>query len=486
MSRMFAATIVFACLVGFNQAAGAERDDPVFDATTLQTAAELRDTALAGSGAYGLLEDLVATAPSRLPGGPDDLKAVRWTEATFRRLGFDRVWTQPVTLPGWRRISAEARVPGHDDLDLNIVSLGKSASTPKGGVTAPLVHYATLEALEAADPADVAGRIVFISNRMAGDGALGAYSAAVVARARGHSVAAAKGAVALLIRSIGTADSDRAHTGAMSFKSEAGRGMDFEPATNGRAWSLQYGVKTVGAAALSNRDADALVSLLESGNAIELFIDIQNENLGEITTYNIIGEITGSTRPDEIVITGGHIDAWDLGVGAMDDGMGVVVTTSAVGLIAGLPERPARTIRVVAFGAEEVGIHGGRTYADKYGELNHVFGSELDFGLGKVKMLVPNVAEPAIPVLKEVWQLLEPMGIEWFTGFQGFLGADLGPLAAKGLRGATVAVDWSRYFDYHHTVADTLALIEAEDLDFNAAAYAVLLYLVAEHDGRFD
>ena len=166
--------------------------------------------------------------------------------------------------------------------------------------------------------------------------------------------------------------------------------------------------------------------------------------------------------------------------------MGVAITTAAVKLIADLPHRPARTIRMVAFAAEEVGIYGGKAYAEEYGSQDHVFGSELDYGLGKTQMLVPNVADEAIPVLQEIWTVMEPMGIRWFTDMPGYIGADLSPMQKTGLRGAMVAVDWTRYFDYHHSGADTIELIEAEDLDFNTAAYAALLYLTAEYEGRFD
>lgn len=485
MQKLLIPAVLLAFLYGCDATVETPPQATHFTSAQLETAAQLRDTALAGSGAYELLDSLVTTAPNRLAGGPDDPKAVEWAKNTFTALGFDKVWTQPVTLPGWRRISASASVIGPDGPEFNIVSLGKSASTPPGGVTAPVAHFDTYETLEAADPSEVAGRIVFISNRMASDGSPGAYEKAVIARAKGHLAVAEKNGLALLIRSIGTDDSDHPHTGAMSFGENQQEDV-FEPATTDQAWAIQYGVKTVGSAALSNQDADLLQSIMESGDQVLMQVDIQNENLGMITTHNIIGEITGSSRPDEIVVTGGHIDAWDLGVGAMDDGMGVAITTSAVKLIAELPERPARTIRMVAFAAEEVGIHGGKAYAVEYGGLDHVFGSELDFGLGKARMLVPNVADTAVPVMEEIWTLLEPMGIQWFTGMPGYVGADLSPMAEKGLRGAMVAVDWTRYFDYHHTAADTMDLIEPDDLDFNVAAYAVMLYLAAEYEGRFD
>lgn len=464
----------------------AEAQTSYFNTTDIETAIALRDRALEGSGAYELLDDLVTTAPNRLPGGPDDLKAVAWAKQAFEELGFDKVWTEPVTLPGWARVSASAQVIGHEDLDFNIVSLGKSVSTPEGGITASIAHIASYEALVETDSSEIEGKIVFISNRMKPTDTGSGYGEAVIARSKGHSVVAEKGGLALLIRSIGTDDSDYPHTGTMSFEPEDGVVQVFESTTGNEAWSVQFGMKTVASAALSNQDADDLQNLLESGEEVTMFVDIQNQDLGEITTYNIIGEITGASRPNEIVLTGGHIDAWDLGVGAMDDGMGVTITASAVGLIADLDHRPARTIRMVAFAAEEVGIYGGKAYAEQHGDEDHVFGSELDYGLGGPQALVPNISGAAIPVLKEIWTVLEPLGLDWITAFPGFLGADLGPLEKQGLSGAMLAVEASRYFDHHHTATDTMDLIEPRDLDMNTAAYAVLLYLTAQYEGRFD
>jgi Zn-dependent M28 family amino/carboxypeptidase len=229
-----------------------------------------------------------------------------------------------------------------------------------------------------------------------------------------------------------------------------------------------------------------LQQLLESGETVAVSLNIKNNNPGEVTSYNIIGEITGATRPDEIVVTGGHIDAWDTGVGAMDDGMGIAITMHAVSLIAGLPKRPARTIRYVAFGAEELGLLGAYAYANEYGDDDHVFGIESDFGIGPVWRMAPAVSAEAIPVLEEIWTVLEPMGIGWNAEIKGFPGPDMMPLVRNGMAGASLSGDGTRYFDLHHTAEDTLDKIEAEDLSFNAAAYAALLYLVAEYDGRFD
>lgn len=457
-----------------------------FSVDQIRVAAQLRQRALTeGTNAYELLDELTRVAPSRLPGGPDDLKAVAWAEATFREMGFDKVWTEPVTMQGWARKSTAAHVISHDGLAFNMTSLGKSASTPEGGVVADVVHFATFEDLVAADASEVEGKIVFISNRMerANNGA--GYGPAVIARGRGHTVAAEKGALALLIRSIGTDDSDNPHTGAMSFQND-GLSKAFDNMTGNEAWTVINGIKTVAAGALSNQDADVLQAMFEAGDSVRMHVDIQNEDLGEITTFNIIGELTGSTRPGEIVITGGHIDAWDLGTGAMDDGTGVAITTAAVKLIADLPERPARTIRVVAFAAEEVGLVGGFAYAAAHADEDHVFGIESDFGLGKIRELIPAVGEDKVPVLREIWRLMAVTNVGWNTDVPGFPGPDLIPLMQAGLQGAALAGDGTNYFDHHHTASDTMDLIDSDALDFNVAAYAALLYLVAEYDGRFE
>ena len=371
-------------------------------------------------------------------------------------------------------------------VDLDITSLGRSVSTPVGGVTAQVIHFPTLDDLEASAESEVSGKIVFISNRMVRKKDGSGYGPANVARSRGHEVVARKGGLALLIRSIGTDNHDAPHTGVMSFGA-SGMSQPEQDLAYEEAVSAPYGEKTVAAGAISNVDSDVLEALFESTEAVTVALEISNNDLGEVTSYNIIGEIAGSERPEEVVITGGHIDAWDTGVGAMDDGMGVAITMNAASMIGGLARRPARTIRYVAFGAEELGLLGARAYAEEYAEVDHVFGIESDFGIGKVWQLSPAVAADAVPVLGEIATLLEPMGIAWDPDAQGFPGPDLRPLVdGEGLAGAALNGDGTFYFDLHHTAEDTLDKIKASDLGYNTAAYAALLYLVAEYDGRFD
>ena len=457
-----------------------------FSAEELATAASLRDAALEDSGTWEILEELVAVAPKRLAGSPGDEAARDWAVEKLESLGFDRVWVQEFKLRGWERISASATVIESEGIDLDITSLGKSVSTPVGGVTTQVVHFPTYDDLMAADDSDVAGKIVFISNRMERNIDGSGYGPANIARSRGHEVVARKGGLALLIRSIGTDSHDAPHTGAMSF-GETGMSQPELDFAYEQAVSAPYGEKTVAAAAISNADSDVFEALFESGEDVNVALDIRNNDLGRITSYNIIGEITGSGRPDEVVITGGHIDAWDTGVGAMDDGMGVAITMNAASMIGELARRPARTIRYVAFGAEELGLLGAKAYAEEYAEVDHVFGIESDFGIGKVWRLSPAVSIDAVPVLAEVAAILEPMGIGWDPEARGFPGPDLRPLVeSQGLAGASLNGDGTFYFDLHHTAEDSLDKIKPSDLSFNTAAYAALLYMVAEYEGRFD
>ena len=457
-----------------------------FSAEQMATAASLRDAALEGNETWELLEELVAVAPKRLAGSPGDKIARDWAVEKLESLGFDRVWVQEFQLRGWARASASATVLSHENIDLDITSLGKSVSTPAGGVTADVIHFGTFDDLKAAAKSEVEGKIVFISNRMERKMDGSGYGPANVARSRGHEVVARKGGLALLIRSIGTDNHDAPHTGAMSFGESSMSQPELDLAYE-EAISAPYGEKTVAAGAISNIDSDAFEALFESGEEITVTLEIRNNDLGEITSYNIIGEIIGSERPNEVVITGGHIDAWDTGVGAMDDGLGVAITMNAVSMIGELSQRPARTIRYVAFGAEELGLLGAKAYAEEYADVDHVFGIESDFGIGKVWRLSPAVTADAVPVLGEIATILEPMGIGWDPDARGNPGPDLGPLVTgAGLAGASLNGDGTLYFDLHHSAEDTLDKIKASDLSYNTAAYAVLLYLVAEYDGRFD
>jgi Zn-dependent M28 family amino/carboxypeptidase len=288
------------------------------------------------------------------------------------------------------------------------------------------------------------------------------YGPAVKAR-KGASDAAAKGAVAYLIRSIGT-DSDRMpHTGNQTYPEGGGQ---------------------IPAAALSNPDADLLSNMLRRGQPVRVKLDLDVGPTGrEVTSYNVIGEIRGRGRlAKEVVVIGGHLDSWDLGTGAIDDGAGVAITMAAGARIGRLAQPPRRTVRVIAFCNEEQGLWGGKAYAkDHAAELDQQqLGAESDFGAGRIYGFAAGVAPEAEPVIARIAEFLAPLGIERLPPDNADAGPDIGPFAKLGMPWAQLAQDGSDYFDYHHTANDTLDKIDSAALDQQVAAYATMAYIAAE------
>jgi Zn-dependent M28 family amino/carboxypeptidase len=305
----------------------------------------------------------------------------------------------------------------------------------------------------------VRGRIAYIAYRMERHRDGHGYGPAVGARGTGAVEAARKGAVAVLIRSVGT-DSDRlAHTGLMRYADDVPR---------------------IPAAALSNPDADQLSRLLALGKPVRLRLDIDAGPGPDYTSYNVIGEITGSELPDEVVVIGGHLDSWDLGTGAIDDGAGVAITMAAGALIGRLDTPPARTVRVVAFANEEQGLLGGKAYAEQHAHAmqRHLIGAESDFGAGRIYAFRTVHGADAPAWVRTAAEVMAPLGIEWLAEGGG-PGPDLIHAAQAGMPWAQLAQDGSDYFDWHHTANDTLDKIEPAALDQQAAAYAVLAWVAA-------
>jgi len=435
---------------------------------TVEVAKMLRDKALTSDEAYDLLASLTTKVGARLAASPKEVEAQAWAMAEFQRLGFDKVWKEPVMVPKWTRILERAEVVGNYAQPLVITALGKSAPTPEGGVTAEIVHFATYEDLKAADPATVKDKIVFISNRMERFKTGAGYGPAVKARGAGASEAARKGAKAILIRSIGTDTHRLPHTGGVTYDEDAPK---------------------IAAAALSNPDADQLVRMLGYGDSVSVHLNIQTTMEDPVEMYNVVGEITGRTKPDEYVILGSHLDSWDLGTGAIDDGAGVAITMAAANLIQDLTkERPYRSIRVVLFSAEELGLIGARQYADdheaKGDMINHMVGAESDFGAGPVWALASNVSENAVHVVDRMAALMGPLGVVRADRKAGG-GPDVGRLRAKGMPVMDLMQDGTDYFDLHHTADDTLDKVDPAALRQNVAAWVVFTYLAAEWPGSF-
>ena len=383
---------------------------------------------------------------------------MRWAEAKFKAMGFDKVYLEPVTFPVWLRHRERAEVLAPFPQPLVITALGGSVGTGDAPVDAEVVEFATLDALKAAPEGSLAGKIAFISNRMVRFKDGRGYGPAVGARSNGAVEAARKGAVAIVIRSIGTSNDRFAHTGTMRYVADVPR---------------------IPAAALSNPDADLLVNMLRRGQPVSLRLDISAETREAYTSHNVIGEITGRELPGEVVTIGGHLDSWDQGTGAIDDGAGVGITMAAGALIGELPQAPRRTIRVIAYANEEQGLYGGKAYADA-GEIDaHQLSAESDFGAGRVYALRAGVDPAAWPVIEKIGEVLAPLGVATEAGVGG-PGPDVGPIVAKGATWAQLAQDGTDYFDYHHTPNDTLDKIDPKALDQQVAAYAVLAYLAAE------
>lgn len=431
-----------------------------FEPEVLRRAGELRDAAAAGSGAYDLLESLTVEASPRFAGTPGDRAGVEWGLVTMRRLGFEHVRAEPVIVPRWERGEQAGWILDPSLRAVVLTALGGSVGTPEPHLTAEVVPVVDLEELATLSDAAVAGKIVFFTRRMERDREGSGYRPTVRARVVGPSAAAAKGAVAMLMRSAGTSSNRIAHTGGTRYQEEVPR---------------------IPAAALSHPDADVLEARLAAGRPVRFRLRLTSRYLADARSANVVGEIRGRERPDEVVLLGCHLDSWDLGEGAQDDGAGCAIVIDAARRIGELPERPRRTVRVVLFANEEFGLSGARAYAEEHADevANHVIGAESDLGSGRVWQLGSAVAPGALAAVNTIAALLEPLGIERGDN-EARGGADLRSLRAAGMPVLSLRQDATEYFDVHHTVNDTLLQIDREGLDQNVAAFVTTTYLAAE------
>lgn len=453
----------------------------VVDARRLQASLVDDDTA------YRFTESLTTEVGARVAGSEADAKAVAWTKRAFTNLGFDKVTLEPVRFPVWRRGEIDVAVLGPSAQSLHALAVGWSKSTPAEGIEAQVVEFPDLAALKAAAPETVRGRIVYIAARMQKRINGADYGQKVAARSEGAEVTAEKGGVALLIRSIGT-DSDRLpHTGMGISMSSIKPGT---PAAE-RAMVLSNGERValtaVPAAALSNPDADQLSRLLARDAALKLRLTLTGNYLGEYTSHNVIGEITGSKRPEEIIVIGGHLDSWDVGTGAIDDAAGVAITAAAAAAIKRLGLKPERTIRVVAFANEEQGLWGGKAYARAHANelANHVAAAESDFGAGRIYRIDAGVTEAGWPLIREIAAVLDPLGIE-LGGPDAGGGGDLVAMRELGVPMIDLQQDGTDYFNWHHTENDTIDKIDPAAMRQNVQAWATFVWLLANTSARVE
>ncbi|WP_144210104.1 M20/M25/M40 family metallo-hydrolase [Shewanella donghaensis] len=423
---------------------------------------KLVNQALSSTLGYDIVESLTVEVGPRLAGSEKDLIAVEWAMSKLNSLGFDKVYKESVQVPAWSRGHAKASIISPFEQPLVISALGGSVATPESGIQATIIRFDTLAALQAADPALVKGKIAFIDHKterhISGKG----YGQSVGGRSRGAVAAAEKGAVAVVIRSIGTDHDRMAHTGMMRYKD---------------------GIKKIPAAALSAPDADMINLMLKRDKDITLSLNLSSKNLGVATSYNVIAEVTGSSKPDEVVLIGAHLDSWDEGTGAIDDGAGVGIVTAAAKLIQDLPQKPARTIRVVLYAAEEVGIVGAKSYAKQHAdELGlHYIAAESDFGAGEIYQIDFNVNPNVFEQVKTEHSSMTINGVTLGNN-KATGGPDVSMMPSLGVPVASLRQDGTDYFDYHHTPNDTLDKIDPTALAQNVAAYAQFAYIMAQSE----
>jgi hypothetical protein len=387
--------------------------------------------------------------------------AVEWGKRELENIA-DSVWLQPVMVPQWVRGQKEIARIKKPKTAMNVCALGGSIGTGPGGVTGEVVEVKSLEELKQLGEKHVKGKIVFFNRPMdpAKVHTFAAYGGAVDQRASGPSEAARYGAIGAIVRSMGLNQEDYPHTG----------GLRYDPS-----------LPKIPAIAISTKHADQLSESLKANKNLEFYFETHCETLPDVQSYNVIGELKGSEYSDEIIVVSGHLDSWDLGQGAHDDGAGVVHSMEALRLFKVLGIKPKRTIRVVLFMNEENGLRGGIEYA-RYVEQKrekHIAAIESDRGGFTPRGFSMSSTVSVREKIKSWRSLLEPYGLTDFNQEGG--GADIGPLMPLGIPLIGFLPDSQRYFDYHHTEVDTIDKVSKRELELGAASIAALVYLIDKH-----
>ena len=433
---------------------------------TLSASAQelLIDHILKNSRAYDHLAYLSDKIGPRLSGSKNAEKAVRWTTQQFREWGID-VRNERVMVPHWVRGVERARLVSHDQ-PLVLTTLGGSIATPPGGITADVVEVTSYEELEKLGRAKIAGKIVyyhaaFDMELVESGRAFEAYGKAVQFRGLGASRAAEYGAVAAVIRSVATASLRSPHTGSMRYDEKHPK---------------------IPAAALSTEDGDLIHRLLARGDRVRMHLTLTPRTLPDVVSANVIAEIRGSERPEEIVLIGGHLDSWDLGTGAIDNGSGCAMIMETMRVIKELGLKPKRTIRAVLFMNEENGLRGAHAYfagAARRGELHrHVAAIETDAGAAPPTGFITTYEGTSLAAIERRARVLQRIAPMTFTSSK-HTGADTSPLINAGIPGFGLVPEPRHYFDYHHSAADTLDKVDPKALTQNTAAVAALAWVLA-------
>jgi len=419
-------------------------------------AERLRDAALKDEIAYDIVEGLTTEVGPRQAGTEAEARAREWAVRKLKALGFANVHIETYDMPVWVRGEERAEIVSPFPQRLVVTALGNSSATPEAGLSAQVVGFDSLADLEAASDASVRGKIVFVSHNMTATQDGSQYGQFGGARRTGPSVASRKGAAGIVIRSIGTDYHRNPHQGV-------------------QIWAP--GVTPIPAGALSLPDAEQLQRMLKRGRPVTMRLTLTPRNLGIRQSGNVVAEVRGTDPKAGIILIGGHLDSWDLGTGAFDDASGVAITAAAAKRVMDAG-RPRRTIRVVWFGAEEVGGFGSDAYRKAHAAENVVFVSESDFGADRIWRMDPGFAPANSALADQVATLLAPLGIARGSAPPS-AGADLGDWVRAGVAAIDLQQDGTRYFDYHHTPDDTLDKVDPKQLAQNVAAWTAMLSLLA-------
>jgi carboxypeptidase Q len=427
-------------------------------AALLSTAAYAEDPK--GDVAWDILAGLTSEVGPRMPGSEAEARARTWADARLKSLGFSNVTVEPFTIRGYVRGRDEASLIAPIPYKLAVTALGYSGTTPDNGVEGEVAYFSTLDALKAAPAGSLTGKIAFIDHAMkrAQDGS--GYGPYGQVRRAGPAIAAGKGALATVIRSIGTDNHRNPHTGGTTFPD---------------------GVKPIPAGAVSNPDADLIARIARSRKSIRLNLTLTGKTTDGLPSGNVYADLPGRDPALPAILLGCHLDSWDLGTGAIDDAAGCAIITAAA-MKAQEGGKPMRTIRVLWAGSEELGGFGGRAYAEKHAEP-YALAMESDFGAGKVWRVAFSMADANKALTDRIAAALSPMGIVRGAG-KASGGTDVAPVIAKQkLAVVDLDQDGTHYFDLHHTPDDTLDKVDPAELAQNVAAWTEVLKIVANEAG---
>jgi hypothetical protein len=427
-------------------------------------ASRLIGAALTDTEGWKKLEYLCDRIGPRLSGSPQLEEAIRWAAAEMRREGLDNVQTPPVKVPHWVRGRESAVIVAPLQTPLVMLGLGGSVGTPPEGVTADVVAVASFDELKSLGRDRVQGKIVLFNPVWQG------YGRTVMYRSRGASEAAQLGAAAVLVRSMTGHSLRTPHTGAMDYAAD---------------------IPKIPAAAVTVEDAERIHRLVRAGNTVKVTLKMEAQTLPDADSANVVAELRGREKPEEIVVLGGHYDSWDVGQGAHDDGASCMAAWQAVTLLKKLGLQPRRTVRVVFWANEENGLAGARAYREWIGDAikKHVAAIEMDggserpigFGFG-ASALSEQQSVRALESLRQIGALLDGIGAGLIRTGGG--GADISPLTREGVPGLGHLTTGEHYMDWHHTPADTLDKVDPVEFRKNIAALAVMAYVLADMPAR--